>query len=34
MDRGHVERIVAAADAKEARGLLEGLRSEAGHGHQ
>ena len=29
MDRGDVERVFAAADAQEARGLFEGLRAEA-----
>ena len=34
MDGGHVERVLAAADAQEAGGLFEGLGAEARHGHQ
>ena len=31
MNGGHIERIVAVADAQEAGGLLEGLGADAGH---
>ena len=31
MDGGHIERVLAAADAQEARRLFEGLGSDAGH---
>ena len=34
MNSRHVERIFAAADAEKAGGLLEGLRTEAGHRRQ